>query len=186
MPTALGLIKCDGTRLVGTFDVGGSPRYINVDVKPSNEPFECSNATVTYTDIAQLSGDCRWKGWIGRDDLQMDFVDGVSIVGSLATARSSSARIKGAGAWSMVKSALPTRAKKPQGNVFVNQFPHHDAAKNLAKVEREQQLINLGVPIIAYAVSARICIVCYSLFASIFGQSGTGKSTVGCDWVTSR
>jgi len=149
MPSAAGLIKCDGSRIVGTFDVDGRPLYITVDIKPPNQPFECSHATLTYNNPAQLDGACKWTGTAGRDDIEMDFGGGVSITGVLATPRSS-IRIRGAGAWSKVKSALPPI---PANGVRapVNPFPAHDALRDAAKVAREQQLIELGVPIIMYA-----------------------------------
>ena len=155
MPSARGSINCNGSRLVGTFDVDGSPRYITVDVKPCNRPFECSIVTLTYSDITQLSGDCKWNGWVGREDLQMKFDAGVSIIGPLATARSSSDRTRGAGAWTDMKpSPSPSiyTAETLQGNVsntIANQFSPHYAARNSAQLEREQQLIGLGVPIVA-------------------------------------
>ena len=151
MFTAGGLIKCDGSRIVGTFDVDGRALYITVDIKPPNQPFECSKATLSYGNVTQLDGTCKWTGTAGRDDLQMEFGGGVSIAGALATPRSS-IRIRGAGVWSRVKSALPpipaTGVRAP-----VNPFPAHDAVRDAAKVAREQQLIELGVPIIACAVN---------------------------------
>jgi len=154
MPSAQGPIRCDGSRLIGTFSISGSQYYIIVDVKPCNRPFECSNATVTYGDVAQLSGDCKWTGWIGRDDLQMKFDVGVSIVGALATTRSSSDRTRGSGAWSIDKPPLPPHLAGTQessvGNEITNQSPRvHDAVRNPAQLGREQQLIDLGVPIVA-------------------------------------
>jgi len=150
MPSAGGLIKCDGSRVVGTFDVDGRPLYITVDIKPPNQPFDCARATLTYGNVTQLNGAYKWTGTAGRDDLQMDFGGGVSIAGALGTPRLS-VRIRGAGVWSRVKSALPPI---PVNGVRapVNPFPPRDAALDaVAKVEREERLLGLGLPIIAYA-----------------------------------
>ena len=55
MVSAHGLVACNGGRVVGSFDVGGSRRYIDVDVKPSNHSFECSDATLTYDNVAPIA-----------------------------------------------------------------------------------------------------------------------------------
>ena len=56
MFSGLGSLKCNGSSLVGTFDVEGTPRYIAVDVRPSTQSFECKSATLTYSKVAQLDG----------------------------------------------------------------------------------------------------------------------------------
>jgi len=151
MPSSRGSIKCDGSKLVGTFDVDGSPRYITVDVKPCNRPFECNNATVTYSDITQLSGDCKWKGWVGRDDLQMNFNTGVSIVGPLDTARLSLDRTRGAGAWSTVNSTSPALSQnsgnETQGAVHAPGQPAQaeQFRQKLEKVTRETKKVHENV-----------------------------------------
>jgi len=154
MPSAWGSIKCDGNRLVGVFEVDGRPRYIASDIKPPNQQFECNKATLAYSNVAQLDGACKWTGTAGRDDLQMDFGGGVSIDGAFATPRWS-IRIRGAGAWSKVKSTLPPVPANGTHNsvrsVPVNPFPPRDAVRDAAKIAREQQLLELGVPIIMYA-----------------------------------
>ena len=148
MPSARGLVKCDGSRLVGTFDIDGSPRYLAVEVKPFDQSFECNNPTLIYNDVVQLVGDCKWTGTAGRDDLQMNFGGGVSIAGPLATPRSA-IRIRGTGTWS---TDPPIPANRMQDDVVsVNPSPPHDAVRDAAKVAREQQLLESCVPIIAYA-----------------------------------
>ena len=152
MPSGLGSLKCNGSSLVGTFDVAGSLRFIAVNVKPPNLPFQCTSATLTYGNAAQLNGACKWTGTAGRDDLQMDFGGGVSIAGALAAPRSSM-RIRGTGSWSTTEPKLPLdQANETQSNISnvpVNSSPPDDAVQAAAKVAREQQLINLGFPIIA-------------------------------------
>jgi len=153
MLSSLGSLKCDGSSIVGTFDVEGSPRYIAVDVRPSTQPFECKSATLTYSKVAQLDGYFKWKGTAGKDDLEMSCDNGgVSIVGTLATTRPSS-HIHGAGSWSTVEQNLPSvKANGKQQNVrnvHVNSFPPLDTVGDDAKAAREQQLIDLGAPIIA-------------------------------------
>jgi len=157
MPSAQGFVKCISGSLEGTFDVDGSSRYITVDVKPLNQSFECSNATLAYDNVAQLLGDCKWTGAAGKDDLQMDFGRGVSITGPLAARRPSSVRIRGAGTWSTAKSSLhppPTNsADDSQGNIMkvpADRFSH-DPVRDAAKLRRERQLLESGNPIIAYA-----------------------------------
>jgi len=161
MHTARGFVKFDGGRFVGTFDVGGSPRYFAANVKPLGVSFECSSANLTYGDVTQLAGSFEWAGTAGRDDLEMTFVGGVVIVGTLTTPRSS-IRICGAGSWSTAKPGL---FSIPAGNNALNfpsNFPSHNTARNAAKVAREQRLIDLGVPIIAYA-TAHISLHCSSI-----------------------
>ena len=159
MTIASGSIKYDGTRLVGAFDIEGSPRYITVDVRPANQPFECNKATLAYSNITQLDGACKWTGTAGKDGLEMNFSGGVSISGQLVTARSSIS-IRGAGTWSTDKATLPTVStnpdNEPQGSgsndlTAVDQLPLLGPARDPAKLLREKQLIESGVPIVAYA-----------------------------------
>jgi len=153
MTTTRVLIKYNGNRLVGTFDVDGRPRYITVDIKPPNQPFNCNSATLTYIDPAQLEGPCKWTGTAGRDDLQMDFGGGVSIAGALAVPRAA-IRIRGAGTWSKFElplSSIP--ANESQGNGIndpANQSPLFESVPDSAKLLREKQLLESGFPIIAY------------------------------------
>ena len=152
MPTARGSIEYNGSRLEGTFDVGGSPRYLAVDVKSLSQSFECSNATLTYVKVEELDGNCEWFGTIGRDNLLMKFDGGVSITGQLTKPRSSN-HTHGAGMWSASKSLLPeiptNATQKAARNPSINPFTNINAVRDPAKIAREQQLINLGVPIIA-------------------------------------
>jgi len=152
-----GSVKCDGSRLVGIFDVSGSPHYLTVDVKPSCLPFECSNATLGYSEFAQLMGDCKWRGSVGRDDLQMNFAGDVSIVGQLVTPLSSVC-VHGAGKWSTVEdnihnlsasSAIGTQ--NDVRNVSEDRFSPYTEVRNVdvAKNAREQQLLESRLPILA-------------------------------------
>jgi len=150
MPSTQGFAKYNSGKLVGTFDVDGRPRYLAVDVRPPNQLFECDNVTLIYDNVAQLSGDCKWTGTAGSDDLQMDFGGGVSVVGPLATPRSS-IRIRGAGTWSTVKPTLsPDLADNIQRNP-VNPLPLHNTLPDVAEIARERELLESKVPIIAYA-----------------------------------
>jgi len=159
MPSAAGFVEYNGGRLEGRFDVGGSKRYIAVEVKPPIQPFKCDNAILTYDNVAQLLGDCKWTGTAGRDDLQMDFNDGATIGGLLAEPRSS-VRIRGTGTWSTAKLNLaPPPLPEKQYNVkpvTVNPFTSN-TTRSHAEIAREQQLLELGVPIIAYA-AFRLCL----------------------------
>jgi len=181
MPTAQGIVKCDCGRFVGTFDIDSSPRYVAVDVRPLDLSFECNDATLTYGDVTELVGDCKWTGTAGKVDLQIDFVGGVTIAGLLTTTRSS-IRIRGEGSWSVVRPQLssptPDGTQRNVRNAPVNSSPPHDTVRDAAKVAREQQLIDLGAPIIAYATAFFFIYFGSSFFRSVFGQSGVGKSTV--------
>jgi len=152
------MIKCDGNRLVGSFDVDGHPRYITGDVQPPDQPFHCGSATLTYGSAAQLDGACNWHGTAGNDDLRMDFGEGVSISGALAAPRSSM-HIRGTGAWSKVKPRFPSnQANESQGrlrSLSVIPFSSRDrnAVRDIAKTAREQQLLESKAPIIAYVYS---------------------------------
>jgi len=178
MPTARGFVKCDGSRFVGTFNIDGGLRYVTGNVRPLDLSFECGSATLTYDDVTQLVGEFKWTGTAGRDDLEMTFVGGVTIVGPLTTPRSS-IRIRGAGLWGSVKPDLPLLASNNVPDISANSSPSHDAVRDAAKAAREQELIDLGVPIIAYANDyIYILIMGNSFFRSLFGKSGVGKSTV--------
>jgi len=156
MPTAQGSIQFVDSRLVGSFDVDGSPRYLAVDVKPLHQSFKCEKATLTYSNVGQLSGHCKWTGTAGRDDLQMDFAEGITITGRL-TAPRSSVRIRGAGAWSALEMAsAPSSTPSVDGlhgngsNITIDQSPPLDVAQDSAKIARENALLKSGIPIIAY------------------------------------
>jgi len=152
MVVAQGSVKCDGSRLVGSFVVGGSPRYLTADVKPLNQSFECKNATLTYDDITQLilDSNLKWTGTAGRNYLQMDFGQGVSVTGPFTVTRSS-IRIHGTGSWSSVKSILPPASTNATKSNVSNVAPL-DVIQVPAKVSREHwRLLDLGVPIIACA-----------------------------------
>jgi len=159
---ASGLVACNNGRLVGTFDVGGSRRYIDVDVKPSNESFECSDATLTYESVAQLFGNCKWTGAAGKDDIEMKFDSGVTITGPLATPRQSSKRIRGAGTWSTAKSTLRQNSansgNEQRGdvdNALAREIPPPDAVRDPHKLLREKQLLESGSPIIAFVAACK-------------------------------
>jgi len=149
-----GFVKCNNGRLIGTFNIGDSLRYITVEVKPSNLSFECSNAILAYDTIEQLLGDCKWTGNVGKDELDMDFGGNVSIAGPLVTIRPSSIRIHGAGTWNTVEGIPPSPSvetiNEPQGNPTTNQFPNLGAIRDPFKLLRERQLLESGIPIIAY------------------------------------
>jgi len=156
-----GFVKCNKGKLVGTFDIGGRPRYLSVDVKPLNQSFECDNAILICDTVEQMFGDCKWVGTVGKDDLEMDFTGGVSIKGPLTTPRPSSMRIRGAGTWNAKNSTPPLlpaiTANYSQGNVAsvpVDHFPAQHAVRNPVKLLRERQLLESGAPIIAYAQPA--------------------------------
>jgi len=161
MLSASGSVYYDGSTLDGTFTIDGSPRYITVDVKPPNRPFECSNATITFEKASHLSGPSNWRGRIGRDDFRMSFDSGVSIVGPLAEPRLSSDLSRGAGTWSVIKASLPVSPRKtvnePQDTPPVN-----DPVQGAVKAARERDLIASGVPIVVYAAT-RFRLPCRSL-----------------------
>jgi len=147
MPSAQGYIKFANSRLVGTFDVDGSPRYLSVEVKALNQPFECGNATLTYRSIEQLVGNCKWMGTAGTDDLQMFLGPGITIAGPLVTAWSASLSIRGAGTWDTVEGTF-----SPQNNVsnvLANPSSSNDVVKDPAKAARVKQLLESDTPIIA-------------------------------------
>jgi len=153
-----GSVKYDGTRLVGAFDCDGHPRYVTVNFKRPNQPFECDNATLTYNDIAHLNGDCEWKGTAGKDHLEMNFATPVSatINGPLTTPRVSSVFIRGAATWSAVKPTLSSLAAEPV-NVHADQLPRRDTAQDVIdRRQRERQLLESGYPIIVYAQHASV------------------------------
>jgi len=147
MPCAGGFVKFAERRLVGTFDVDGTPRYLCVKVESLNHSFECGHAILTYDDIAKLDGDCLWNGTLGKEDVQMDLVSGgVSIAGRLDTTRRSTHLILGVGTWDTVERTL-----SPQNNVSnvpVDLPSPHDAIKSTAKAARVKQLLESSIPII--------------------------------------
>jgi len=146
MPSAQGSIKFANSRLVGTFDVDGSPRYLSVEVKPLNQPFECIKAVLTYSSIEQLVGECKWMGTAGTDDLQMFLGSDITIAGPLVTARSASLSIRGAGTWDTVEGASYTQNNV--SDVLAKPSPPHDAVKDSTKAARVKQLLESNTPII--------------------------------------
>jgi len=162
--SARGSVNCNGSRLLGTFVVDGSPRYLSVDVKPRSQSFKCDNATLTYDNLARLFGDCRWSGPIGKDELRIDFGEGATIVAQLSVVMPSSVQSHGTGTWSTVKPTLPqppaNKTRRNASNGIANPIPSHDSARSPANLKREEELLKSGVPIIAYVVDElhRLCI----------------------------
>jgi len=160
-----GSVKCNGSKLLGIFDVGGRPRYLTVDVKPLNQSFECDNAILTYDSVDQLTRECKWAGTVGKDDLEMNFGGDVSIKGPLTTARPSSIRIHGTGLWEAFEVIPPSildntvdELRSNGSDAPANQFPPHDAVRDPVKLQRERQLLESGAPIIAYVQSIFFCL----------------------------
>jgi len=149
MLTACGNVKIVDGKLIGRFDVSGSPRYITVDVKPFCLSFQCHNATLNYDDSKKLVGECNGKGNAGRDELWMGFGDGVWISGPLDASRTPNC-LRGRGKWTTGDPHLLPALDSPAG-----QFPSYDSIRDLGKVEREQQLLKSGYPIIVYASARR-------------------------------
>jgi len=155
MPSVRGFVQCSNDRLVGTFEVDGSPRYLYSDVKTLHQPFESGEATLTYDNITQLDGHCRWTGTVGKANILMDVVSGgVSIAAPLAAKQPSSHFILGEGAWDTVERISPPQ--KNISNVPVNPSPPHDAIRDPAlKAARAKKLLESKNPIIMYAVQIR-------------------------------
>jgi len=156
MPKAAGSVQCNGSNLVGTFNVDGISYYLSVDVKPAIQPFEGNSVTLSYDNIMLAIGECKWKGAAGRDGLHMNFGGGISLAGPLGIARSS-IQIRGEGTWSTIQHALSLSpvgsTDGAQNNVSVNPFPPRGAVRDPAKVARELELIHSGLPIVAYATT---------------------------------
>jgi len=114
MPSVQGVVKCQGNKIVGNFYINGGRQCLSVQVEPRNEEFECSDATLTYDSVAQLSGACKWSGTIGRDDLKMNFGTGLSIVGQITESLESQTltSTSGTGTWNPVKVTLPPPPKR--------------------------------------------------------------------------
>jgi len=148
MPTARGSIKSHGDRFVGTFDIGGSPRHLVIDVKQRNQSLECSNVVLAYNNVENLVGDCRWTGSIGKDDLQMDLAEDISIAGPLATPRQALLPIRGTGTWTTGAAELLNQSSQSSGDV-----PPIVSSLNIPKddktLEREKRLLESGASIIA-------------------------------------
>ena len=175
MPSSSGSVRSDGSTLEGTFIVDNSPRYIIVDVKPLNQPFECSKATLTYDRAWDLSGPSNWRGRIGKDDLRMDFDGGVSIAGPLAESRLRSDQSRGAGTWSTVKASLPLSPGKTD-NKPQKAPPRRGPVQDSAKAARIEELIQLKAPIIAYVALQLCCLAAHShLFLQCLRTVGRGE-----------
>ncbi|MEU7429012.1 hypothetical protein [Streptomyces sp. NPDC040750] len=54
-------------------------------VHPSVDDFTSSEATLTYSDENDLTGDQAYKGVMGREDFEIKFENGVVLTGKLAT-----------------------------------------------------------------------------------------------------
>ena len=168
MPTARGSIKSHGDRFVGTFDIGGSPRHLAIDVKQRNQSLECSNVTLTYTNAENLVEDCRWTGSIGKDDLQMDLAGGdVSITAPLATPRQASLPIRGTCIWIMGAVELLNQSSHSSTSGAPPVVNSLDVPKDDKTLERERRLLESGAPIIA-CVLVQISLL-HSLLAVLTG-----------------
>ena len=156
MPTASGFVKSENNRLVGIFGVDGDPYHLSVDIKPSDQPFECTNATLTYDSVEKLVGNCAWSGTVGKVNLQMKLSGNVVIAGPLEVLRLSSVRIRGAGTWktgTLISPDQPNSADRQQENgedASVVPNPVANPLDDPQILERERQLLGSGAPIIAY------------------------------------
>jgi len=159
MPTAHGFVKSDGNKLVGAFDLDGGRYHLSVDIKPRNQSFDCSNATLIYSNLNSLIEDCKLTGTIGKNDIWVDLGRGTSIAGLLDAPRLSSVLIRGAGTWttSAVLSldvSAPTSGQKKSshdaavGGARPSAF-EPDAPEDSVKLARERLLLESGDPIIA-------------------------------------
>jgi len=161
MPDACGFIKSDNNRVVGTFDIDGSPYHLSITVKSLGQEFMCSNATLTYNDTEKLLEVGAWSGSIGKIDLELSFREEASITGQLDAQRLSCSRVRGAGTW--MAGAAPSnsldsanRTQEDGCDASEDHFQPLDAVEDPVKLERERQLLESGAPIIAYAPVPRI------------------------------
>ena len=172
MPSAQGVVKSNGGKIIGTFHINGAPRYLAVDVNPrSRQGFECLEATLSYDSAAQLLGDCKWSGTIGMGDLKMNFDGGFNIAGQVNVPLRSTAQTNGTGKWDTVKVIIPPPQTNPAeetqstiSNIPANPF-RYNATLDRSKEERERELIQRGFPIIVY-VTTRFRLLCSLLIPS--------------------
>jgi len=155
MPTARGFVKCDGNRITGTFHVDNDPRHLSFDVEPPNELFECTNATLTYSTVDQLTGFCTWSGTINQTNLRLRLGGGVSIAGSLDTRRPTSVLVRGTGTW---KAASPrfledTDLVKQHEEIGGEAPIAYDTNQDPAEPPSETQVLESGVPNRTYVPS---------------------------------
>jgi len=155
MPTARGFVKCDGNRITGTFSVDNDPRHLSVDVEPPNELFECSNATITYSTVDQLTGSCTWSGTVNQTNLRLRLGGGVSIAGSLDTRRHTSILVRGTGTWKAVIPHLPEELDSAKQHEEIGgEAPiTYDTNQDPAEPPSETQVLESGVPNRTYAPS---------------------------------
>jgi len=155
--TAHGHIKSDGKRLVGIFDVDGSPRHLAIEVETPDQSLECSNVTLTYSNADRLVGHCQWSGKIGKKSFRMDLGGGVFIAGPLDTARTLSTSIRGSGTWQTgtADSLDPARDASASGAPEVPSA--FNAVEYPDKLTRERLLLESGAPIVVCMTSRMCC-----------------------------
>ena len=164
MPDACGLIKSESNKLVGTFDIDGSPHHLSITVKTLGPEFNCSNATLTYKNLEKLIERGSWSGSIGKTDLRLTFRGDAVITGELDAPRPSCSRVYGEGRWgadaaSFLSPDSVNEIQEHGSNTSGNQFRPLDAVKDPVKLERERQLLESGDPIIAYVTVLQASVI---------------------------
>jgi len=132
MPTARGFVKSYSNRLIGTFDIDCSPYHFFIEVDPLGQEFQCSNATLKYTNIINIIKRDTWKGTVSQTEFVMTRGVHASITGPLDTLRLLPVRIRGVGTWTTgAASSL-------------------DQPKSISLRAGEKALLESGAPIIVH------------------------------------
>jgi len=160
MSVASGFIRSDSDRLVGTFNIDGSPHHLSIIFDNLGPELTCSSATLTYNKLEGLIKPGTWSGSIGKTDLSLTTREDATLTGQLDAPRPSCSRVRGSGMWTTgaESASLPDPTDETRGSVInpsSNQYQPLDAVEDRDKLDREAHLLESGAPIIAYATASR-------------------------------
>ncbi|EKJ70873.1 hypothetical protein NXS19_012847 [Fusarium pseudograminearum] len=84
MPTSRGTFAHnDGNKFISTFFIDGSPLVCLGQFTPEIQPFNTNNVTITYHSPNDMASNHQFNGHIGPSDIELTFVNGVTVKGSL-------------------------------------------------------------------------------------------------------
>lgn len=102
MPTAQGFIRTafgTGSKFSSSFVVDGLNYTFSGTLSPAVQEFMCSNATLTYTSVSQLTASRSFGGRVGTTDVNLVLDNGPTIVGPLDMPISPASSLSGSGIW---------------------------------------------------------------------------------------
>ncbi|KAH9479064.1 hypothetical protein JR316_0007641 [Psilocybe cubensis] len=92
-----------GTRFTATFVLPDTGMQVNFlgNFSSSIQTFNCSNATLTYTDNNQITATRQFDGQLGTNNLKLTLMNGPVIEGVLDMPISPPSSVAGSGVWAI-------------------------------------------------------------------------------------